>query len=177
MRKINNLIIVVISVVSYMFALYNFKNGLYVRSLIAIGIFPVLLIPKVFRGKINISDNLEFMYLLFIVSAYFLGSIINLYDKIDCYDTIMHTLSGVFEAYIAVNLINKKNNKLQDIIFILGFVSILSLGWEIFEYISNIILKTDPQKVKLTGINDTMKDLIVALLGGISVIIFYRKKK
>lgn len=177
MKKINNLIIVVISVVSYILALYNLKNKLFVRFLISIAIFPILLIPKIFRKKLKISDNLEFMYLIFILFAYFLGSIVNLYDKINHYDTIMHTLSGIFEAYLAINLINKKNNKLQDIIFILGFVSIISLGWEIFEYISNILLKTDPQKVKLTGINDTMKDLIVALIGGISFIIFYRRKR
>lgn len=177
MKKINNFIIVVISVVSYMFALYNLKNRLFVRFLISIAILPVLLIPKIFRKlKINISNNLEFMYLIFILFAYFLGSIVNLYDKISYYDTIMHTLSGVFEAYIAIYIINKSNNKLQDIIFILGFVSLISLGWEIFEFTSSNLLGTDPQKVELTGVTDTMKDLIVALLGGIVTILFYRRK-
>ena len=174
MRKINNFIIVVTIVVGYMFALYNLKNKLFVRFLISIAILPVVLIPRIFKKYI--SDKIEIIYLIFIFFAYLLGSIVNLYDKINCYDTIMHTLSGILEAIIAIYIINKSNNKLQNIIFILGFVSLLSVSWEIFEFISNIILKTDPQKVLLTGATDTMKDLIVALLGGIMVLLFRREK-
>ena len=83
----------------------------------------------------------------------------------------MHFISGIFTGYIATYILKDKNNKLYNFLFILGFVSLIAVSWEIFEYISSIIFDVDPQKVKLTGINDTMKDIIVALLGGILVTI------
>ena len=178
MKKINNLIIIVLLVVSYIIALYNLKRKILVRFLIAISSLFVLLVPKLLRKfKIKISDNLEFAYLLFIIFAYFLGTVINFYGMISSYDTIMHFLSGIFEAYIAIQILqNSKNNKQLDILFIIGFVSLISVCWETFEFTASILLKVDPQKVVSTGVTDTMKDLIVALIGGILVILLYRKK-
>ncbi len=177
MKKINNLIIAVILVISYILAIHNISNNILVRFLIDIASLPVLFVPKILKKfKIKISDNLEFAYLLFIFFAYFLGTVINFYDRISIYDTIMHFLSGVFEAYIAFQIIkDNKNSKMYNILFVLGFVSLLSVCWEIFEFTSSNLLDTDPQKVELTGVTDTMKDLIAALIGGILVIINYRK--
>lgn len=175
MRKINNLIIIIVVVVSYIIALYNLKRKILVRFLIGISSLLVLLVPKIIKKfNIKITDKLEFAYLLFVFFAYFLGTVINFYDRIPNYDTLMHFLSGVFDAYVAIILI--KNHKFIDILFILGFVSLIAVGWEIFEYTASIILKVDPQKVELTGVNDTMKDLIVAIIGGILIIIIYRRK-
>ncbi len=172
MKKINNLIIVVLSVVSYIIALYNLKRKILVRFLIGISSLIVFLVPKIIRKfKIEISNKLELSYLIFVVFAYFLGTVINFYDRIPNYDTLMHFLSGVFEAYISIELFKKK-----DLLDILGFVALVSVGWEIFEFISSIILNVDPQKVELTGVTDTMKDLIVALIGAI-LILLYKKKK
>lgn len=172
MKKINNIIIVVLSVVSYFIALYNLKRKILVRFLIAITILPVLLVPKILRKfKIKISNKLELSYLIFVVFAYFLGTVINFYDRIPNYDTLMHFLSGVFEAYISIELFKKK-----DLLDILGFVALVSVGWEIFEFTASILLKVDPQRVELTGVTDTMKDLIVALIGAILLLIYKKKK-
>lgn len=177
MRKINNLIIVVLSVVSYIIALYNLKRKILVRFLIAASSLIVLLVPKILRKfKIKISDNLEFAYLLFIIFAYFLGTVINFYDRFSNYDTLMHFLSGIFEAYIAICLTKDYNDKLLNLLFILGFVSLISVGWETFEFISSIILKVDPQRVETTGVTDTMKDLIVAIIGSIIVIMYSKRR-
>ena len=177
MRKINNLIILVVLVVSYIIALYNLKIKILVRFLIAISSLIVLLLPRILKKfKIKISNSLEFAYLIFVVFAYFLGTVINFYDRFPNYDTLMHFLSGVLEAYIAINLL-KRNDTLLDILFVLGFVSLISVGWEIFEFTSSIILKVDPQRVEITGVTDTMKDLIVALIGAILFLILYKRKK
>lgn len=175
MKKINNYIIVVLLILSYAIGIYNIKQKILVRVLIAFSSIIVLLVPKIFRKfKIKISDNLEFAYLIFILFAYFLGTVVNFYDRINNYDTLMHFLSGILEAYIALQLVNK-NTKLNNL-FILGFVSLISIGWEIFEFISSILLHVDPQKVELTGVTDTMKDLIVAIIGGMLVILFRKRK-
>lgn len=172
MKKINNFIIIVLSVVSYLIAIYNIKHKILVRVLIALTILPVLLVPKILRKlKFKISDNLEFIFLLFMIFAYFLGTVLNFYDKFNNYDTLMHFLSGVFEAFIAIDLIKENKNKGLNILFVLGFVCLVSVCWEIFEFTSSIVLKVDPQRVELTGVTDTMKDLIVALIGGILVVL------
>lgn len=177
MRKINNVIIFLITFITYIIGLYALKNGILVKFLTSLLILPVMLVPRMLKNfKIEIPDSLEFMYLLFIFFAYFLGTTIDLYNKIDNYDTIMHFVSGMFEAYLGFYLLkNKGNNKLITFLFILGFVSFISVGWEIFEFASDKVFKTDPQRVKLTGVDDTMKDLIVALLG--SLVVYFFKKK
>ncbi len=173
MKKINNIIIAIITIISYIIALKYLKNKEYIDFLKTILILPTMLIIKI--RKINLNTNIKFAYLIFIFFAYFLGVIINLYDKIIFYDTLMHFISGIFTAYLALNII-KNENKIIKILFILGFVSLIATTWEIFEYTSSIIFNVDPQKVVETGINDTMKDIIVALLGGILVVIFTNKK-
>ena len=175
MRKLNNLIIIVVTLISYIIALNYLKNKLYVDLLKTIMILPVMLIPR-FLNKIKIDKKLEFIYLIFIVFAYFLGVIINLYDKINSYDTIMHFISGIFTGYVSLYLLTD-NNKIHNILFILGFVSLIAISWETFEFIASNLFNVDPQKVETTGINDTMKDIIVALLGGILVTIFGNKKR
>lgn len=172
MKKLNNILIIVVTSISYIIALTYLKDKQCVDLLKTVLILPVMLIPKILnKFNIKITSNLEFSYLLFIIFAYFLGVILNFYDKINSYDTIMHFISGIFTGYIATYLLKDKNNKLYNFLFILGFVSLIAVSWETFEYISSIIFDVDPQKVKLTGINDTMKDMIVALLGGILVTI------
>jgi len=177
MKKLNNLLIIVVTLISYIIALNYLKNKLYVDLLKTIMILPVMLIPR-FLNKINIKidKKLEFTYLIFILFAYFFGVIINLYDKINSYDTIMHFLSGVFTGYISLYLLTD-NNKIHNILFILGFVSLIAVSWETFEYVSSHLFDVDPQKVETTGINDTMKDILVALLGGILVTIFGNKRR
>lgn len=176
MRKINNIIILVLVISCYILALYNLKHQLLVNFLINEAVLPIVLLPNILRKfKLKISDDLEFMYLIFIIFAYFFGTVLNFYDKISFYDTLMHFLSGIFEAYIAINIFSSKN-KLIKILFILGFVSLLSVGWEAFEFISSILFNIDPQKVEITGVTDTMKDLLVALLGGLVICIKKIKK-
>ncbi|MBQ9011437.1 MAG: hypothetical protein IJ093_02190 [Bacilli bacterium] len=39
--------------------------------------------------------------------------------------------------------------------------------WEVFEYVCNIFVGGDAQRVALTGVNDTMLDMIVAFSGSL----------
>lgn len=183
MKKINNIIIIIISIISYVIALYNLKNKLYVKFLSAIFIIPTMLLPKILnKFKIKITDKLEFICLIFIILAYFLGTILNLYNYLENYDTIIHFISGIFEAYFGFYILNllityKCEKIVYNVLFILGFVSFVSVGWEIFEFISSIVFKIDPQHALTTGVTDTMKDLIVAQIGAIIVCIIYIRNK
>lgn len=52
----------------------------YYRLLICLIAIPVIILPKIFKKKINFPDELEWFYLIFIFFSLTLGSIINLYD-------------------------------------------------------------------------------------------------
>ena len=45
--------------------------------------------------------------------------------------------------------------------------------WEIFEFTCDKLFNKDAQHVLTTGVNDTMKDMIVAILGTSSMAIIY----
>ena len=179
MGKINNILIIILTIISYLIGLYALKYETLVRVLISLMILPTMLVPKILK-KLNfkITNNIEFIYIVFIFFAYFLGTVVNLYDKISCYDTIMHFISGIFETFLGFYILKNLNgyNKkklILNTLFVLGFVSLASTGWEVFEFVSSIIFKVDPQKVITTGVTDTMKDIIVALIGSLIVLTQY----
>lgn len=128
--------------------------------------------------KVKISDGIKFVYILFVFMAHFLGATIELYNKINYFDKVTHTLSGVLTGYLSLFLLflmNKynKNEKIFNIIYIIIFTLAVAAFWEIFEYSANILFGGDAQRVQLTGVNDTMQDIIVALLGSIMVVVIY----
>ena len=64
------------------------------------------------------------------------------------------------------------------ILFILGLVALVAVSWEIFEFVCDKIFKKDAQYVQKTGVDDTMTDMIVALVGAILFdISYYLQKK
>ena len=60
-----------------------------------------------------------------------------------------------------------------ELIYILAITMLIASCWEVFEYVANIFFGGDAQRVALTGVNDTMQDMIVALLGAILTCIMY----
>ena len=90
----------------------------------------------------------------------------------------MHTLSGVLTSFIALIVLNNINQyKFKNVIFNIVFMIVFSLAvagiWEIFEFTNDILFQADAQKVAISGVNDTMLDMIVALFGSILVCIEY----
>lgn len=183
MRKKVNLIsfllIVITSVISIKQGIVSCKNNDLYRVLICFMLPVVMLLPYMFKSKIN--NLLILIFELFIFISYFLGTIINLYQKIYCYDKVIHYISGIVCSIFALYILSKYNNTnrnlIFNIIFILSFTMFLASIWEIFEYSGDIIFEKDAQKVLTTGINDTMKDMICALIGSIIVIIWYLFEK
>ena len=73
---------------------------------------------------------------------------------------------GFFKKY-------DKKSIIFNILFILGISFIVACAWEIFEFASDKIFGKDAQNVLTTGVDDTMKDMIVAVLGTILYCILY----
>lgn len=99
------------------------------------------------------------------------------YSSIWWYDMLMHTLGGVFLALLAGVMARKamqREHRGETIVSILIFVLVLSVGWEIFEYIVQVLIKPEP----FVNIPDTISDLVCDMVGGtIGVFFVLRAKK
>lgn len=182
MKKINNIIIILSLIVELIYFIINpiitVDNILLLLSYI-----PVIFIPRIFnfifkKSKIKITDDIEFVYLIFLILAFLFGSIMGGYSKIYWYDSFTHLLSGVFTAFMApivLKWLNRYDKK--DIIFNVIYIILVTLSvavlWECTEFTIDKTLGTDTQKVLTTGVNDTMKDMICALIGSILYSIYY----
>jgi len=182
MKKINNIIIILSIIVEVIYFILLPTKELN-NILLLIAYIPVILIPKIFnyifrKSKIKIDYNLEFAYLIFLIIAFLLGSIMGFYSKIHWYDSFAHLLSGVFTAYVSTVILKWLNRyKEKDTVFNVIYMILVTLSvavlWECCEFTIDNVLGTDTQKVLKTGVNDTMKDMICALSGSIVFTIYY----
>lgn len=178
MKKISNTLCIIVTIYSIYLALtspFNIYGTTIQLSVIPI-IYLVKILNKLFKLKIN--ENIEILYVLFIFLAHFMGSIVNLYQKIYWYDSFAHFLSGIavsFGATYILVILKKydKNSIIFNILFILGISFLMAGLWEIFEFISDNIFNKDAQNVLTTGVDDTMKDMIVAALGTVLYCMMY----
>lgn len=177
MKKINKIMIFLSCILSVAYSLTSIREGDIYNILIRLSLIPVVLLPTILRKlKIEISDASETIFIIFVFVAQFLGSIVGLYNQIYWLDTFSHFLSGiVFSFFILEILIRKgyKTNIIFNIIFIIACTALIAVSWEIFEFINDSLFGKDAQKVLETGVNDTMKDMIVALLGSILFCLSY----
>jgi Predicted membrane protein (DUF2238). len=181
---INYILVIIAVVVSFYMVITRDKEvGLILKDAsIIITITLPYIIEKVFRKKIAIT--LKTTYIIFIFLAQFIGVTLELYNHLAYYDKFTHWLSGVGTALVALiilDLFNMYDNKkiLFNIIYMIAVTLMVATFWELFEYIANIFFGGDAQRVELTGVNDTMQDIIVAFLGSIlvSFIYFYEESK
>ena len=111
--------------------------------------------------------------LLFDVLATSIGSVINLYKYVGCYDKLVHYLSGILLTEAGIIIISytfkKRNLKIDHFVkqMFAFFFSVSCAGfWEIYEFTADSILKTNMQ-----GRNEnTMGDIVAGVLGALTYI-------
>ena len=175
-KKINILLILVATIGGLYFAITKETNIIFILKDISIvlSISALYIVQKIF--KIKIPEGINFLYILFIFMAHFLGVICDFYSKIYWFDKFVHFLSGFVAAFIAIYLLvkfKKDKNIIFSIIFIISFSVMIGSIWEVFEYLASYYFNVDPQKVVATGVTDTMGDIIVTLLASILTSISY----
>lgn len=180
LKKINNALIFIVSLISICFFVRDFNIGKTDRLLSDITVTLVLLIPKIvnklFKDKIN--SEMEFIYIVFIILAHFLGSVVNLYKYIWWYDLFAHFLSGILTSILALIIMNwfkvyNDKNRLFNIIFIISFTLMIASFWEFLEYGADTFLNMNVQHSIETGVSDTMDDMLIANLGSFIVSFIY----
>jgi len=137
----------------------------------------ISLLPHFLKGKYNIHVPVVFIYstIVFIFLSVFLGQFGGLYDRWHGWDSFLHYISAVsfgFTGFVLI-YVYYVHNKLkipQKLILILAFFFCLGIGglWEIIEYGIDNALGTSMQA---NSLDDTMIDLIIGALGGLTATI------
>lgn len=160
------------------FAIFRYESS---RLLTYLAIIPLLLAPFLLKKtKYKLTPKEHLLYLFFIWLAYFLGCVVNLYNKISWFDTFVHFLSGIFTFYIGILITTKKEEKASisfAYLFCLSFTMLIAGLWEIFEFTMDQFLSLNLQHSTTQGVTDTMKDIIAALLGSLSLLFIINIKK
>lgn len=178
-KRLTKLLIVIMNLGTILVAMLEFIKGNFSRILTFIAIFPVLLIPYfVNKTKFKLNPQEIFLYYAFIFLADFLGCVVNLYNTLSWYDLFVHFLSGMITFVFGVVILKgingyDKKNKIMNALFAIGMVAVIAVLWEVFEFSTDNILKTNLQHNLDTGVNDTMSDMIVAMIGGFIGMLFY----
>lgn len=157
-------------------------------------------------AKINLhtSTKLRLVYSLFLIIAMVFGIDLDWYKNLiifgyPSYDKIVHTLSGVFSAFLAKEILDnvydgkdsivkssstsrtseikvKKYSTAFAFLFIVSFVFFVAAAWECFEFSYDQLCGGHMQELNAPGVGDTMGDIISAGIGGLIFAFFLRKK-
>lgn len=138
----------------------------------------------------SIPQDCRMLYYIFTFSTVVVGSAMYGYSWIPYWDKLFHFISGILIS--AVGLIvshllfhslsgTRKVRRILYTLFSFTFNLSLAVLWEIYEYMLYIFLGIDAVNTLTSGVNDTMQDLIVCLLGGglftASLLLAFRKGK
>ena len=170
--RININLIAIIQIGTIITALF-----FYIPSHLATYLVSIILVilPQVLRKtKINLSEQDKGIYYIFLFIAYFLGSVVNLYNTVWYYDILMHLISGLVIGYYAEWILKRNNqdkNNFFPVIFCLSFAIAIAGIWEIAEFSIDKITNSNLQHNLETGVVDTMEDMICGSLGAIIYLI------
>lgn len=130
--------------------------------------------------KIHIPKVFSYVLLIHLFLALVLGSGFDFYNKIACWDMILHGYFGfVASLFVFILLLNYNGEKLHPVLFI-AILFLTTMGaagmWEIYEFVMDRVLGGDTQRVQesislgYTPVYDTMMDMIIAISG---ILVFY----
>jgi uncharacterized membrane protein len=149
----------------------------------------VLFLPSVLEHKFKVTfpGAMHLLFVLFLYMAIILGEARGYYRRFYHWDTVLHTFSGIMLSafgFCIIDIINKSekiNLGLSDwfmSLFSFCFAVMLDTMWEIVEFFMDSLMDLNMQQYKLpdgtvlTGhyaLVDTMKDLIVDVLGALLI--------
>lgn len=181
MKKfINWLLIIGMLVCDVYYIIDALQTQVFSRFATYLALIPLLCLPTIFRKvfHMKISESLELVYLIFIFLAQFLGSVVNLYSKVEWFDTFTHGLSGILTCFLALIILVKfRQDPTKKIIFhatyILGIVFLVASLWEFFEFGMDQFTGSNLQHWMETGVEDTMIDILSAFIGGMTFLLYY----
>ncbi|MCL2869488.1 hypothetical protein FWF48_01605 [Candidatus Saccharibacteria bacterium] len=158
----------------------QWHSGNFSRLYVAIVTLPAIFLFDILR--IKKAEQLEIAYLAFLTLGAILGSVFGWYADFDGLDKVVHFVSGIVCVYFGLFIIKrlgiKSKSPLGIILFLIGLTALIAVSWEACEYFSNFITHGDPQNVQYSGVDDTMWDMMFAVLGAsLTTLYLWRTKK
>lgn len=131
-------------------------------------------VPYLFWKKFDLP---YILYLIFIFGTLILGDFFSFYEKIPFWDSIMHFFSGFVISLFAFKILGNNVQGIHKYIFCITITLSLGATWEMCEFTSDSLFNNNAMrtlgKTGLDAVKDTIKDLILDLLG--STIILFKK--
>lgn len=167
----------------YFFSIFYFINiKIYRYSLICVGCIIGTFLLGIINKKYNkfVNDKFLIVFEIFILLSLILGTCYGMY-KVNHYDDFLHISSGVIGSVVGCEVLKiylpeSKRNDIKKIFFIIFiFTFSMSIGglWEILEFSLDCAFRINCQA---GGLNDTVVDMIDALIGTIITIPILIKK-
>jgi hypothetical protein len=155
------------------------REGLWLSSAWLLAIMAITSAPLVFgrRLPVRIPLEYEFLSILFVFAALFLGEFRSYYERFWWWDIALHGTSGLLLGILGFLLVYVLNETKHiglhmrpRFVALFAFAFAVAVGalWEIFEFGMDQSFGTVMQKPMLgdaSGLTDTMWDLIVDVLG------------
>ena len=152
-----------------------------VLVVMALTMAPILLSR---RFAVHVPPQFQVLVILFVFAALFLGEIRGFYTHFWWWDIALHISSGVLLGILGFLLVYVLNEDDRiDLQLSSGFVALFAFAfalaagalWEIFEFSMDQLVGTTMQKPMfgdMSGLTDTMWDLIVDALGALLVSLY-----
>lgn len=159
----------------------------------------VMFIPSIIerRWSIDIPNNMEIFYFIFLYCAIYLGEVRNFYYLIPNWDIILHAFSGGMLGalgFTIVSILNQTDKLRIDLspvfVSLFAFCFALAAGavWEIYEFTFDGLLSLNMQKFAMEdgtvyigreALKDTMHDMIVDAVSALVIVMvgFFTIKK
>lgn len=145
-----------------------FFNSLYTILLITALLFLYKKFPVFKKSSL-------YSVIIFILLSVFAGKALRFYFIVPYWDKILHFISGFIIASIAIQIFYKYNEKSENKnlffknLFIFVFCVAMAGLWELFEFSSDNILKTNAQN---NSLSDSMCDMIAGSVSALLYILY-----
>lgn len=159
-------------------------KGEWLSAFLVVMIMVITLAPIIFKAHLplKIPHEFQMLVIVFVFASLFLGEVRGFYLKYWWWDIALHTGSGLLLGIFGFLLVyvlneNSRINVYLHIRFVAMFAFLFAVAtgalWEIFEFAMDRFFGTNMQKMiagdPLSGLRDTMWDLIVDTLGAAAI--------
>lgn len=184
--RVHRAFVTILLVVMVAELIFLVMESLWLSSYLVLMIIIVTAFPFFFRKHMPVDLPSEFhmLAIVFIFASLFLGEIQDFYQRLWWWDIALHGTSGLLMGilgFLLVYLLNE--SKRVDLymqprfVALFAFVFAVAIGtiWEIFEFAMDQTVGSNMQKPMfgdVSGLTDTMWDMIVNALGALFISLF-----
>ncbi len=163
-----------IRLILFLTFIYSLTTNRILVQIISLTALFITFIPLILKILFNIKLplSLEIIYLMFIYGLLISGEIKGFYSGLWWWDVLMTFTASIALGFIGLSVVyvlykeeKISLNPIFSSILIFSFAVSIGVLWEIFEFTLDTLIKSDFQK----GLNNTMQDLSVTILGALIV--------